>query len=148
MSAYLATDPLGYSTANLPSGITLNGATGVLSGSPIQAGTYAVSITGKSRGAGPLIFEINVAPLNPELVGVFQCWIERNNTLNKNLGSTIQITSDEKGRIQRKTAYRWECGCSPRKFDCLARLIAFGSVNSADLVCASKNEHHPGRFSG
>lgn len=84
------------------SGITLNGATGVLSGSPIQAGTYAVSITGKSRGAVPLNFEINVATLDPGLVGVFQGWIERNNTLNRNLGSTIQITTTTRGAYSGK----------------------------------------------
>ncbi len=90
-------DPLGYSAANLPPGVAFNPSTGVLSGSPIQAGTYAVSITGKSPGAVPLNFEINVAALDPGFVGAFQGWIERNKTLNRNLGSTVQITTTTRG---------------------------------------------------
>jgi hypothetical protein len=93
----IPTDPLGYSASNLPAGVVFNPSTGFVSGSPTQAGTYAVRITGKSQGAVPLNFDINVARLDPRFVGTFQGWIERNDTLNKNLGSIIQITTTTRG---------------------------------------------------
>ncbi|RFC41933.1 MAG: Immunoglobulin I-set domain-containing protein/repeat domain (List_Bact_rpt) [Verrucomicrobia bacterium] len=114
------TDPLGYSASNVPPGVAFNASTGVLSGSPMQAGNYAVSITGASPGAVPLTFEINVALLDPGLVGTFQGWIERNPTLNKNLGSTLQITTTSKGAYSGKlvsgvtaTAFRGSLLASP-----------------------------------
>jgi len=95
-------DPLGYSASNLPSGVAFNASTGVLSGSPIQTGTFAVSIIGNTQGAVPLNFEINVAALDPKFVGAFQGWIQRNVTLNKNLGSSVQITTNSRGAYSGK----------------------------------------------
>jgi hypothetical protein len=93
----IPTDPLGYRASNLPAGVVFNPSTGFLMGSPTQVGNYAVRITGKSLGAVPLNFDINVARLDPRFVGTFQGWIERNDTLNKNLGSIIQITTTARG---------------------------------------------------
>ncbi len=100
--ALTPTDPLGYSASNLPRGVAFNSLTGLLSGSPILAGTYAVSIAGKSPGAVALKFEMIVASLDPSLVGTFHGWIERNQTLNKNLGSVIQITTTASGTYSGK----------------------------------------------
>jgi hypothetical protein len=39
----------------------------------------------------------NVASLDPRIVGTFHGWIERNQSINKNLASSIQITTTSKG---------------------------------------------------
>ncbi|NBV87519.1 MAG: hypothetical protein EBS01_14910, partial [Verrucomicrobia bacterium] len=96
------TDPLGYSVSNLPPGVVFNGTTGALDGTPVQAGTYAVSITGNGPGSNPLNFEVDVAALDAGFVGTFDGWVERNDALNRNLGSRVQFTITSRGAYSGK----------------------------------------------
>ena len=42
---HVGTQPGSYSATGLPAGVSLNASTGLISGSPITIGTYAVSVT-------------------------------------------------------------------------------------------------------
>ena len=47
--------PIVYSATNLPPGLRVNATTGVISGRPTRLGTYLVTMTAKSRSAGPAV---------------------------------------------------------------------------------------------
>ena len=64
VSATDAAAPLTYSARGLPSGVTIDPATGVISGSPATAGTYAVtvSVTDPAGNVGTAAFTLTVHP--------------------------------------------------------------------------------------
>ncbi|HEX8311482.1 MAG TPA: Ig domain-containing protein, partial [Chthoniobacteraceae bacterium] len=64
-----SSNPLGFSVSGLPVGLRLDGATGVISGVPVVAGTYEITATANNRnGIGTLAFQINIAPADPQML--------------------------------------------------------------------------------
>ncbi len=62
-------NPNGYAVQGLPSGLTINGLTGVISGTTLQGGTFPVTITAvNGAGAGSAVLTLTMA--NPPLVPV------------------------------------------------------------------------------
>jgi len=99
------TTPATYTAANLPSGLRLNTATGVVSGVPTQPGTHRVLVTLVNQAGvveTSLQYNISVAALSDGVVGSFSGLVERDSSLNGNLGGGIQITTTSNGAYSGK----------------------------------------------
>lgn len=83
-----------YSASNLPPGVRLNSLTGVLSGTPVKAGDYAVGVSTVVGGFvdSTATYNIKVLPLSSGVIGTFFGFIEREEILNSNLGGAVQLT--------------------------------------------------------
>lgn len=101
--------PVTYTVTNLPPGLTLNQATGIISGRPTKAGDYAVTVKAKNAagnaGGTPatvLSFTISVAVLDPAFVGSFHGLITPHPLLNADMGSRIELTITATGGVTGK----------------------------------------------
>ncbi|HYF35195.1 MAG TPA: choice-of-anchor M domain-containing protein, partial [Prosthecobacter sp.] len=92
--------PVTYAITNLPPGLKMDAATGVIFGKPTTAKAYDVTIKA-SNAAGKstdvLHFTINVNPLPAGVVGVFQGYVGRHPVLNGNLGSRLELITTSRG---------------------------------------------------
>lgn len=97
--------PVTYSVTSgaLPPGITINQATGVLSGVPTKGGDYTLVIkaTNLKGSSSTPSFTINIAALQTGIVGTFHGYVERSSTVNltpnPNLGARFQLTTNANG---------------------------------------------------
>ncbi len=97
--------PVVFSIKNLPPGLTANGATGSITGKPLKAGDYPVEIRAKNAAGTAdevLTFDINVAPLEEGLVGLFHGLIEPHADHNGQLGSRLELTVTSIGAVSGK----------------------------------------------
>lgn len=89
-----------YKSSNLPPGLTLDSYTGILTGVPTKSGSYAVTVQAIDEAlltSNSLSFSVAVAPLTPGVTGTFTGIIQRNGTLNGNMGSYFQLTTTPDG---------------------------------------------------
>ncbi|MDZ4286557.1 MAG: putative Ig domain-containing protein [Prosthecobacter sp.] len=104
---YMVSTPrlIGYGIMVLPPGLTFNQTTGVMSGKPTRAGTYAVVIKARNA-AGPaptaLSFDIVVTALPEGLVGTFHGYIPGDAELNAQVGSRFAMTTTATGAVSGK----------------------------------------------
>ena len=101
-------DPAGglattYTATNLPAGLSLNAATGLITGRPLLATTSNFTLTARNtRGASTVNAAIAVDPLPANLAGSYTGIIERNlinNMLGGRLDLTIASTAAYSGKI-------------------------------------------------
>jgi hypothetical protein len=92
--------PVTYTVTNMPAGLKMDNATGTISGIPTKGIPYNVKVTARNA-AGPapaaVEFTIDVKPVHAGSVGTFHGFIERDNDLNRNLGSRIELTTTALG---------------------------------------------------
>ncbi|MEI6715811.1 MAG: putative Ig domain-containing protein [Verrucomicrobiota bacterium] len=93
---------LKYNATNLPPGLVFDPATGMITGTPKKGGTYLVTITSTDSTVSAITFNIEVAELSPHIIGTYHGWIERSSALNRNLGSSIQLTTTATGAFSGK----------------------------------------------
>lgn len=97
--------PVTYSVTSgtLPPGVTINQATGVLSGVPTKGGSYPLVIkaTNAKGSSSTPSFTISVAALDDGVVGTFHGYVERSETVNltafPNLGARFEMTVNANG---------------------------------------------------
>lgn len=98
--------PVTYAITDLPPGLTINHATGTLSGKPTKAGSFDLTVKA-SNAAGAsletLTFTIDVAALPLGTVGTFHGSIDPSLTVflsaNQLLGSRLEMTSNSSGLV-------------------------------------------------
>lgn len=91
--------PTGYSASGLPSGLKLNTTTGVISGRATVSGVFVVKVkakNGKGFGAEAQA-NLIVQALPNGAVGSFIALIDRETTVNGNLGGRIDLTTTATG---------------------------------------------------
>lgn len=97
--------PVTYTVTNLPPGLRLDGVTGLLSGRPTKAGSYRMRISA-ANGAGSssttLDITVQVTSLAEELTGTYHGFVARDETLNMNLGSRLELTTSGTGTLSGK----------------------------------------------
>jgi autotransporter-associated beta strand protein len=104
--------PVSFKATGLPPGLTINSA-GLISGratvekrSPdkTQVIDYTVTITATNKlgTTTPIIKSLRVEPLNLGLIGAFTGPVDRNASLNKNLGGVINFTTTKTGTYSGK----------------------------------------------
>lgn len=94
--------PVTYTVTNLPPGLKLDGGLGLLSGRPTKAGSYDMTIKARNAAGSAvatLSFTIEVEGLRPGLVGTFHGLAGRQEDLNQNLGSRLELTIVSTGAI-------------------------------------------------
>lgn len=104
MPVFTSNPPVTYTATNLPRGLVVNNATGIISGTPTTAGTYRVTIKA-SNAAGvtaPSTFDLSVTPLPLEVIGQFQGLIPRDQTFTAGLGARLDFTSTSSGSVSGK----------------------------------------------
>ena len=85
-----------YKASGLPRGLGINPGTGLISGIPNVSGTFQVRVTETvGRTSSTQSFSLIVAPFPAELVGNYSALIDRNPTVNGDLGGylSIRVTS-------------------------------------------------------
>lgn len=93
--------PTKFIVKGLPKGLTVNTATGDISGKPSAAGTFKVKVSAQNSVAtGPAHeFLLVVAPLVPGLAGNYNALIDRDNDLNEDLGGSLSISVLTSGNL-------------------------------------------------
>lgn len=91
--------PTGFTATGLPPGVTLNKATGRLTGRPTRPGTYQLTLSASNAaGTGPALQHTWVVEEFPAAaVGTWQGLVARNADLNQNYGGRIKITVTSTG---------------------------------------------------
>lgn len=92
-------NPTGYSATGLPTGLKLNATTGVISGRATVSGVYVVKVKAKNaKGFGAEVqANLIVHALPNGAVGSFIALIDREATVNGNLGGRIDLTTTGTG---------------------------------------------------
>ena len=99
--------PVTYTvTGTIPAGLTLNQATGVISGVPTTKGDYPLTVKAKNlagSAAATLTFTLHVDPLPAGVVGTFHGYVERSSTAHftadANLGARFEMTTTANGAV-------------------------------------------------
>ena len=87
--------PTKYVVSGLPSGLTLNATTGLVSGLPnVSTSNLKVKVTAyNAAGASPTVeYSLNIAALPAGTTGSFSGWLTRVNSVNSALGGHVTLT--------------------------------------------------------
>jgi uncharacterized delta-60 repeat protein len=135
--------PVTYAVANLPPGLTMNQATGVITGTPTKAGLYKVLINAKNAAAAapePISFDLMVQPLMEEMVGLFHGWASAEAGADPLQGGRLELTVTSTGAVTGKIV----AGAAPQAI--VGRLSA--SAAHPHLAQLSVLVPRPGRAPG
>lgn len=94
--------PVTYTATNLPKGLSIAKATGIISGRPTEAGTKHViikAINAAITTAVSIDFDIKIHPLPSAAGGTFTALIDPSDVMNQNLGGHLTITSTKLGAL-------------------------------------------------
>ena len=147
--------PVTYRVTNMPPGLYINHATGVISGVPTKGGSYAMTVKA-SNAAGvasqTLAFTINVQALPVGTVGTFHGLVERHDDINSGLGSRIELSTSITGSL----TGRMVTGTIVKSF--VSQLVATTSdpnhprclipISGTDLTLNLAFDHSGNLFSG
>jgi len=89
-----------FTATGLPPGLRLNSRTGVLSGTPTKEGLYQVRVVVSNRfGRTAQTIPVQVYPFNggDQIAGAYQGLLNRDPTLNDNLGGSVKINLTRNG---------------------------------------------------
>jgi ELWxxDGT repeat protein len=83
--------PTSFAISGLPSGLTYNKTTGLISGIPNVSGTFNVKVTARNAAGNSSTqpFTLTIAALPDNALGTFGGYLERSATLNASMGGTI-----------------------------------------------------------
>lgn len=88
-----------YKIKGLPAGMRMDRWTGELTGAPLKAGDYRVSVqvrNGKTWST-PISAVLQIEPLPPHLVGSFWGLVQADETANEGLGGQVRVTVADTG---------------------------------------------------
>jgi uncharacterized delta-60 repeat protein len=96
--------PVTYTVGKMPPGLTIDKTTGLISGQPTAAGTYAMSLkASNAAGSSATInFSITIDALPAAVVGTYHGSIEAHALINGNLGSRFELTTTAAGAFSGK----------------------------------------------
>ena len=96
--------PVTYTVTRMPPGLTMNNATGVISGKPTAAGSYAMTVKAANAAgtSNTISFTLLVQPLPAMTVGTFHGFIARNTALNATRGSRLELVTTGNGNYSGK----------------------------------------------
>ncbi|HYF37592.1 MAG TPA: immunoglobulin domain-containing protein, partial [Prosthecobacter sp.] len=99
--------PTSFTAAGLPTGLTCNATTGLITGNPSVAltanKTYSVTLTAtNARGKSAKKANLTVKALPSATVGVYAGPVERSPALNNNLGGRFELTTTTNGSFTGK----------------------------------------------
>jgi uncharacterized delta-60 repeat protein len=91
--------PVKYTVTKMPPGLSINHATGLISGQPTAAGTYDLTVKAANAAgtSNTITFTILVAALDANVVGTYHGIIGNHADINGNLGSRFELTTTGKG---------------------------------------------------
>ena len=93
-----------WTISGLPAGLTANSVSGKISGSPVNTGTYLVSVVARNAvGAGPLAkLSLVVGSLPSGFAGRFVGLVAADATVNRNRGGSVDLTVTSTGAVSGK----------------------------------------------
>ncbi len=92
--------PLTYTATGLPPGVKVNPKTGLISGRPTKPGNYDVTLTAINSAKSDPVTETIVIDGFPEnLAGTYAALVDRNPTLNDQLGGRLDLTVSSTGAL-------------------------------------------------
>lgn len=93
--------PSGFVITGLPSGLTYNRTTGLITGTPNVSGSVKIKVSGKNAaGTGAVQeFTLNIDDLPDGTVGNFSALLARNDGLNGGLGGLVTFTVQPNGTL-------------------------------------------------
>lgn len=84
--------PTAYSATKLPTGLKIDPKTGLISGKPTVAGSYAVTVTAtNAKGKDTASKTVTIAPFPDHLAGTYTGLVGRHDALNGNLGGRVDL---------------------------------------------------------
>lgn len=96
--------PTKFAAIGLPKGLTLNSSTGLISGRAVVSGTYNVQVTASNAaGTSPIwLGTLIVQALPAGSVGSFQAQVDRDASVNDDLGGRLELTTTTVGSCSGK----------------------------------------------
>lgn len=84
--------PSYYKARGLPPGVVIDPATGLISGTPVRAGNYSVTVSaGNGNGATSATETLEIIPLPAGIEGLYTGLIGRHPAINGNLGGRLDL---------------------------------------------------------
>jgi hypothetical protein len=96
--------PTQFTASGLPKGLLLNSSTGLISGRAVVSGTYNVQVTARNAaGTSPIwVGSLIVQALPAGSVGSFQAQVDRDASINDDLGGRLELTTTTIGSCSGK----------------------------------------------